>query len=87
MGLVRRDRRSSLPVEWAIDARIDPGWESLDALDHPGDFHLPIPLFHARHVRVAAPQAAPGWGEPSGGAGPIVRHGWPSKVSIRTGSP
>ena len=34
------------PVEWAIDARIDPDWESLDALRHPGDFHLPILLFH-----------------------------------------
>ncbi len=34
------------PVEWAIDARIDPDWGSLDALDHPEDFHLPILLFH-----------------------------------------
>jgi pimeloyl-ACP methyl ester carboxylesterase len=34
------------PVEWMIDARIDPDWGSLDALDHPGDFHLPILLFH-----------------------------------------
>jgi uncharacterized protein len=34
------------PVEWAIDARIDPDWESLDALQHPEDFHLPILLFH-----------------------------------------
>jgi uncharacterized protein len=34
------------PVEWAIDAHIDPDWESLDALGHPEDFHLPILLFH-----------------------------------------
>lgn len=34
------------PVEWMIDARIDPDWNSLDALQHPGDFHLPILLFH-----------------------------------------
>jgi uncharacterized protein len=36
----------ALPVEWAIDARVDPGWGSLDALQHPEDFHLPILLFH-----------------------------------------
>lgn len=36
----------ALPVEWAIDVRIDPDWESLDALHHPEDFHLPILLFH-----------------------------------------
>jgi uncharacterized protein len=36
----------ALPVEWAIDARIDPDWESLDALKHPEDFQLPILLFH-----------------------------------------
>ncbi len=34
------------PVEWAIDLRIKPNWNSLDALDHPHDFHLPILLFH-----------------------------------------
>ena len=34
------------PVEWAIDVRIDPDWSDLDALKHPGDFHLPILLFH-----------------------------------------
>jgi hypothetical protein len=32
-------------VEWAIDARINPDWDSLDALGHPEDFHLPILLF------------------------------------------
>jgi pimeloyl-ACP methyl ester carboxylesterase len=37
---------TTLPVEWAIDARIDPDWGSLDALRHPSDFHLPILLFH-----------------------------------------
>jgi pimeloyl-ACP methyl ester carboxylesterase len=37
---------ASLPVEWAIDARIDVDWDSLDALQHIEDFHLPILLFH-----------------------------------------
>ncbi len=37
---------AATPVEWAIDARIDPDWGSLDALQHPQDFHLPILLFH-----------------------------------------
>jgi pimeloyl-ACP methyl ester carboxylesterase len=34
------------PLEWMIGARIDADWNSLDALRHPGDFHLPILLFH-----------------------------------------
>jgi uncharacterized protein len=34
------------PVEWMVGARIDANWNSLDALRHPGDFHLPILLFH-----------------------------------------
>ncbi len=37
---------AALPVEWAIGARIDVDWDSLDALEHPDDFHLPILLFH-----------------------------------------
>jgi pimeloyl-ACP methyl ester carboxylesterase len=36
----------SLPVQWTIDARIDPNWDSLHALNHTEDFHLPILLFH-----------------------------------------
>ncbi len=36
----------ALPVEWTIDARISPDWTSLNALDHPDAFHLPILLFH-----------------------------------------
>jgi uncharacterized protein len=36
----------SKPVEWAIGARIDADWESLDASRHPEDFQLPILLFH-----------------------------------------
>jgi pimeloyl-ACP methyl ester carboxylesterase len=36
----------ALPLEWALDARIDPDWDSLDALKHPQDFQLPILLFH-----------------------------------------
>jgi alpha-beta hydrolase superfamily lysophospholipase len=34
------------PVEWMIGARIHADWSSLDALQHPGDFRLPILLFH-----------------------------------------
>lgn len=34
------------PVEWAIGARIDADWRSLDAIDHPDYFQLPILLFH-----------------------------------------
>jgi alpha-beta hydrolase superfamily lysophospholipase len=37
---------AALPVEWAIDARTDVDWDSLDAIQHPEDFHLPILLFH-----------------------------------------
>lgn len=36
----------ALPVEWTIDARIDPDWDSLDASRHPEDFQLPVLLFH-----------------------------------------
>jgi uncharacterized protein len=37
---------AALPVEWAIQTRIDVDSTSLDALQHPEDFHLPILLFH-----------------------------------------
>ncbi|HEX4670579.1 MAG TPA: alpha/beta fold hydrolase [Solirubrobacterales bacterium] len=37
---------AALPVEWAVGARIDADWDSLDALQHPDDFQLPILLFH-----------------------------------------
>jgi uncharacterized protein len=43
---------AALPVEWAIGARIDADWDSLDALQHPEDFHLPILLFHGDDDRV-----------------------------------
>lgn len=36
----------ALPVEWTIGARIDPDWNSLDALQHTDDFQLPVLLFH-----------------------------------------
>jgi alpha-beta hydrolase superfamily lysophospholipase len=56
------------PVEWMIDLRIDPDWESLNALDHPGDFHLPILLFHGTDDEVvpisssdAFAKALPDW--------------------------
>lgn len=43
---------TSLPVEWAINARIDTDWDSLDALQHPESFHLPILLFHGGDDKV-----------------------------------
>lgn len=36
----------ALPLEWTIDGRIDPDWDSLDALRHADDFQLPVLLFH-----------------------------------------
>jgi pimeloyl-ACP methyl ester carboxylesterase len=42
----------ALPVEWAIDARIDPDWNNLDALAQPEAFHLPILLFHGAEDKV-----------------------------------
>ncbi|HWY18157.1 MAG TPA: hypothetical protein VNY27_05545 [Solirubrobacteraceae bacterium] len=56
------------PVEWMIGVRIDADWSSLDALRHPGDFHLPILLFHGtadKLVPIATSDAfareLPGW--------------------------
>jgi uncharacterized protein len=43
---------AALPVEWAIGARIDADWDSLDALQHPEDFRLPILLFHGEDDKV-----------------------------------
>jgi hypothetical protein len=43
---------AALPVEWAIGARIDADWDSLDALQHPQDFQLPILLFHGKDDKV-----------------------------------
>jgi pimeloyl-ACP methyl ester carboxylesterase len=43
---------AALPVEWAIATRIDADWESLDALEHPADFQLPILLFHGTDDKV-----------------------------------
>jgi uncharacterized protein len=42
----------SLPVEWAIGARIDVDWDDLDALQHPEAFQLPILLFHGEDDEV-----------------------------------
>jgi alpha-beta hydrolase superfamily lysophospholipase len=36
----------SLPVQWTIDARISPDWNSLDALQHADAFRFPVLLFH-----------------------------------------
>jgi alpha-beta hydrolase superfamily lysophospholipase len=56
------------PVEWAIDLRIKPNWNSLDALDHHADFHLPILLFHGLDDEIvpisssdAFAKELPGW--------------------------
>ncbi len=43
---------ASLPVEWAIGARIDADWDGLDAVQHPEDFQLPILLFHGGEDKV-----------------------------------
>jgi uncharacterized protein len=43
---------AALPVEWAIEARTDVDWDSLNALQHPNDFHLPILLFHGTEDKV-----------------------------------
>lgn len=37
---------STIPVEWAIGARIDADWDDLDALRHTDALQLPILLFH-----------------------------------------
>ncbi len=37
---------STIPVEWAIGARIDADWDDLDALQHTDALQLPILLFH-----------------------------------------
>lgn len=42
----------ALPVEWAIGARVDADWESLDAVEHPEAFQLPILLFHGEDDEV-----------------------------------
>ncbi len=43
---------AALPVEWAIDVRINPDWNSLDLLQHTEDFHLPTLLFHGTNDEV-----------------------------------
>jgi hypothetical protein len=43
---------STLPLEWAIGARIDVDWKDLDAVQHPDAFQLPILLFHGTEDEV-----------------------------------
>ncbi len=43
---------TATPVDWMIGARIDADWGSLDAAQHPEDFHLPILLFHGTEDKV-----------------------------------
>lgn len=43
---------AALPLEWAIGVRIDADWDSLDAISHSEDFHLPILLFHGEDDEV-----------------------------------
>lgn len=59
---------AALPVEWMVGARIDADWNSLDALRHTADFHLPILLFHGSEDKLvpisisnAFASALPGW--------------------------
>lgn len=59
---------AATPVEWMIGARIDADWNSLDALHHTADFHLPILLFHGTDDELvpistsnAFAKALPGW--------------------------
>jgi hypothetical protein len=59
---------AALPVEWMVGARIDADWNSLDALRHTADFHLPILLFHGTEDKLvpisisnAFAGALPGW--------------------------
>jgi len=54
---------AALPVEWAIDARIDVDWDSLDALQHLEDFHLPILLFHGDDDEVVPIQTSKDFAE------------------------
>jgi uncharacterized protein len=58
----------SKPVEWAIGARIDADWKSLDAIAYPEDFQLPILLFHGAEDEVVPVSTSdefaeqlPGW--------------------------
>ena len=44
--------QAALPLEWAIGARIEADWDSLDALAHPQAFQLPILLFHGLDDKV-----------------------------------
>jgi len=37
---------TATPVDWMVGARIDADWNSLDALQHTENFHLPVLLFH-----------------------------------------
>jgi pimeloyl-ACP methyl ester carboxylesterase len=43
---------AAVPLEWAVGARIDADWNSLDALQHTDDFHLPTLLFHGDDDKV-----------------------------------
>lgn len=43
---------AALPLLWAIGARIDADWDSLDAHQHLDDFQLPILLFHGEDDEV-----------------------------------
>jgi pimeloyl-ACP methyl ester carboxylesterase len=53
----------ALPVEWAIDVRTNVDWNSLDALQHPEDFRLPILLFHGTEDKVVPISISEGFAE------------------------
>lgn len=42
----------ALPVEWAIGARIDADWDTLDALQHTDELQYPTLLFHGTEDQV-----------------------------------
>lgn len=42
----------ALPVEWAIGARIDADWSSLDAIQHSDELRYPTLLFHGKEDQV-----------------------------------
>ena len=52
---------AATPVEWAIGARIDADWSSLDALRHPSDFQVPILLFHGTKDRLVPISSSDGF--------------------------
>lgn len=49
---------ASLPLRWAIGARIDVDWSALDYESHLDDFQLPILLFHGAEDRLVPEESS-----------------------------